>query len=40
MFYLYICTYMPGVLGGQKKVLDPLGLELRMAVNQYVGSGK
>lgn len=30
---------MPAVLKGQEKVLDPLELELRMVMSQYVGAG-
>jgi hypothetical protein len=27
---LYMCICVPGVLKGQKRALDPLGLELQM----------
>lgn len=32
-------TCMPVVQGGQKKVLNPLGLELRIVVSPHVGTG-
>ena len=32
----YMC---PGALGGQKRALDPLELELQVVVSGYVGPG-
>lgn len=38
--HICICTTcMPGVLGGQKRALDPLQLELQTAVSHNVGAG-
>lgn len=35
--YIYLCiTCVPGALRGQKRVLDPLKLELRMVVSHCV----
>lgn len=31
---------MPGSHGGQKRALDPLGLELQTVINCPVGAGK
>lgn len=31
--------YVPGVHGGQKRVLDPPKLELQRAVNHHMGAG-
>lgn len=42
VFYLHGCvctTCFPSAHSGQKRVLDPLELELRMAVSHHVGSG-
>lgn len=37
--YMYICTtYMPGVLRGQERALDPLELELVPAVSCHLGA--
>lgn len=41
MGVLYVCIsvhHVPGILGGQKKVSDPLVLELQM-VNYHVSAG-
>lgn len=41
--HLHVCmctTYMPGACGGQKRVLDPLKIELQMFVSSCVSSGK
>ena len=32
-------THMAGSLGGQKRALDPLELELQMVVSSQVGAG-
>jgi hypothetical protein len=32
-------AYMPGSLRDQKRLLDPLGLELQIVVSHYVGAG-
>lgn len=42
MFSLNVCKYtvcIPGALGGQKSVLDPLELESWTVVNCSVGAG-
>lgn len=42
MFHLHACmgtTCVSGALGGQKKALGPLELELRMFVSHQVGAG-
>lgn len=41
--YIYICLqlciiYVSGVSGGQRRVLDPLELELWTVVNHYVNA--
>lgn len=39
-FFPFIYFYfMPNVHGGQKRTLDPLKLELRMAVSQHLSAG-
>jgi hypothetical protein len=38
VFFLHVCvhiTYMPGALGGQKRLLYPLELELQTVVRSY-----
>ena len=32
----YVCTWVPGARGGQEKVVDPLELELQVAVSCHV----
>lgn len=40
MTCMCLCTiYVPGILGGQKTVLDVLELELQMVVSYHVGAG-
>ena len=42
-FCLHVClctTYMPGAYGVQKRVLDPLELELQTVVSHHVDAGK
>lgn len=42
MFGLHVCLcirHLSGALGGQKRALDPLKLELQMVVSCHVGAG-
>ena len=42
MFCLHVCLctmYMPGALGGQNRVADPLELKLHMVMHYHVGAG-
>lgn len=36
VYYVYV---LPSVLEGQKKVLDPLEVELRMTMSYHMGAG-
>lgn len=36
---IYVCTHMHSACGGQKRELDPLGLELQMFVSCYLDAG-
>lgn len=38
MLYLHVTTQVPGVYGGQERVLDSLELEFPTVVRQYVGN--
>lgn len=41
MFECFACTMcVPGAGGGQKRVLDPLELELQVVGSHHVGVGK
>jgi len=38
---VYVCVPLAcSALGGQKRVLEPLGLELRMLMNYYVSAAE
>lgn len=38
MYWYFVCTYVC-VLRGQKRALNPLGLELQKVVSHHVGAG-
>lgn len=39
VFGLHGCMYQAGYLGGQKRALDPVELELQIVVNRPVDAG-